>query len=168
MNEKSTTSTVLERRDSDDAPRITAAWAEQAELRVGDNILREASPRVRIGRPKKDPRELKKPVSLRLSGRLLEAARATGPGWQKRAVAAIEREFLGEEAIIDQAPHKGPRASMADLGRSIVEAVKAVRSSDNKETIYRKKDGSRETVLRSPTGQLLNHRSSRNRPKKRA
>lgn len=93
MNAKSSSPTTLDPRD--DAPRLTREWADQAELRVGDRIVREARPPVRIGRPPKPASEVKKPVSLRLSQRLLDVARATGPGWQSRAVAAIEREFLG-------------------------------------------------------------------------
>lgn len=93
MNVKSSSPTTLDPRD--DAPRLTRAWADKAELRSGNRILREAKPPVRIGRPPKPAAEVKKPVSLRLSQRLLDAARASGPGWQSRAVAAIEREFLG-------------------------------------------------------------------------
>jgi uncharacterized protein (DUF4415 family) len=95
MNAKSTLPTTLDPKD--DAPRLTREWAENAELRVGDRILREATPPNRIGRPRKPETEVRKPVSLRLSQKVLDAARATGPGWQTRAAAAIEREFLGRQ-----------------------------------------------------------------------
>lgn len=96
MNVKSSVPTHLDERD--DAPRLTRTWADKAELRVGDDIHREASPPNRIGRPPKPEAELRKPVSLRLPKRLLDAARASGPGWQTRAAAAIEREFLGGDS----------------------------------------------------------------------
>lgn len=101
MNEKSSSSTLRddEHDARNDAPRITRAWASKAELRDGDRIIREASPPVRIGRPRKAAEEVKKPVSLRLAPRVLQAARASGKGWQSRAAAAIEREFLGDATI---------------------------------------------------------------------
>lgn len=95
MNVKSTLPSTLDPRD--DAPRLTADWAAKAERRVGDTILREASPKVRIGRPRKDAADVKKPVSIRLPQRVLDAARKSGAGWQTRAAAAIEREFLGKK-----------------------------------------------------------------------
>lgn len=49
----------------------------------------------RIGRPRKAADEVRKPVSIRISEKVLRIARASGRGWQTRAAAAIEREFLG-------------------------------------------------------------------------
>jgi uncharacterized protein (DUF4415 family) len=37
---------------------------------------------------------VKQPVSLRLSPDVLQALRATGPGWQARADDALRRRFL--------------------------------------------------------------------------
>ena len=122
MNAKSTSPVtpdpeLLDPRD--DAPRITKEWADKAELRNGDRILREAEPPVRIGRPRKDPADVKKPVSFRLSQRVLDAARAAGPGWQSRAAAAIEREFVGTASrALQPAPRKPGSTSRRPSGRS--------------------------------------------------
>ena len=80
---------------ADDAPPLDRKRASKAEIAESGKIIREAVPPIRLGRPPKSPDEVKKPVSLRLSKRVLDAARATGPGWQTRAAAAVEREFLG-------------------------------------------------------------------------
>ena len=48
----------------------------------------------RPGRPAKPAAERKRHVSLRLPPDLIDAARATGPGWQSRAEEALRREFL--------------------------------------------------------------------------
>jgi uncharacterized protein (DUF4415 family) len=50
------------------------------------------------GRPAKAPDERKRQVTLRLSPDVLNAARATGPGWQTRADAALRREFVIERS----------------------------------------------------------------------
>lgn len=103
--------------ERDDAPRLTRACAEKAELRVGDRIIREADPPVRIGRPRKPVEDLRKPVSIRLSSRVLEAARASGKGWQSRAAAAIEREFLGGDSSVIRQEVGGQ--SMFALGQTM-------------------------------------------------
>ena len=47
----------------------------------------------RPGRPIKPVAERKRHVSLRLPPDIIDAARATGPGWQSRAEEALRREF---------------------------------------------------------------------------
>ena len=42
--------------------------------------------------PQKEP--VKTPISIRLSADVLEAMRATGPGWQVRADEALRQHFL--------------------------------------------------------------------------
>jgi uncharacterized protein (DUF4415 family) len=60
---------------SDDAPELTDAWFEGADLLDGEKIVRR-------GRPRSDaPKKL---VSLRLDPDVVERFRATGPGWQSR------------------------------------------------------------------------------------
>lgn len=59
----------------DDAPELTDAWFDSADLMIGSHIIRR-------GRP---PGSTKRAVSLRLDEAVLSALRATGPGWQTRA-----------------------------------------------------------------------------------
>ncbi len=60
---------------SDDAPKLTDAWFDGADLMEGERLIRR-------GRPKSDaPKKL---VSLRLDQDVIERFRATGPGWQSR------------------------------------------------------------------------------------
>ena len=120
MSEKSTSFMLPE---ADDAPRITRDWARKAELRQGDRIIREADPPVRIGRPRKTPDEVKTPVSIRLAPRVLQAARASGKGWQSRAAAAIEREFLSK-TLAAKPKLKGMR-SARELGGAMSATAKA-------------------------------------------
>jgi uncharacterized protein (DUF4415 family) len=67
---KSVTSNI-----SDEAPELTDAWFEGADLMDGDKLVRR-------GRPKAVyPKKL---VSLRLDQDVIERFRATGAGWQSR------------------------------------------------------------------------------------
>lgn len=67
---------------SDDAPELTGAWFESADLHNGQKLVRR-------GRPKgSGTKEL---VSLRLDKQALAAFRATGPGWQVRINATVAR-----------------------------------------------------------------------------
>lgn len=112
MNAKSTSLTVP--LDRDDGPRITADWAAKAELRDGDTIIREASPRVRIGRPPKLESERKRQVTLRLDPALLESMRATGKGWQGRVEDVLRSEYLGKKSRTETA---------SSLGRKLADAI---------------------------------------------
>ena len=90
MNGKSTTSTGPE---ADDAPRLTRAIAERAQLAVGDRVIRPADPPLgrRRGRPPKPTGEKKEAVSLRLSPDVLAYFRAGGEGWQTRVDEVLRR-----------------------------------------------------------------------------
>jgi len=71
-NKHATTSTWI---DPDEAPELTDAFFERADLYQGDK-------RVRRGRPK--AAHTKEPVKLRLDADVLAALRDTGDGWQTR------------------------------------------------------------------------------------
>ena len=67
---------------SDDAPEITDEWIEGADLYKGEVMIRR-------GRPKlENPKQL---LSLRLPPHVIERWKATGPGWQSRMAAALEK-----------------------------------------------------------------------------
>jgi uncharacterized protein (DUF4415 family) len=61
--------------DPDDAPPLTDAFFDRAEIRRGNKIVR------RSRQPLPNPKQA---VKLRLDADLLAAYRATGDGWQTR------------------------------------------------------------------------------------
>ena len=67
--------------DPDDAPEWTQDMFDRAEIRIGDKVIRR-------GRP---PGSTKRLVSLRLDKAVLDAFRATGPGWQSRINQALRK-----------------------------------------------------------------------------
>ncbi|MEK7343023.1 MAG: BrnA antitoxin family protein [Pseudomonadota bacterium] len=79
--------------DPDDAPELDASFFRHAEIRMDDQVVRPASGTLtRPGRPPSpDP---KQQVTLRLDRAVLDAFRATGPGWQSRINAEL-RKVLG-------------------------------------------------------------------------
>ena len=61
--------------DPDDAPELTKAFFDRAEIRHGDKIIRRGRP------PLPSPKQA---VKLRLDADVLAAYRKTGDGWQSR------------------------------------------------------------------------------------
>jgi uncharacterized protein (DUF4415 family) len=61
--------------DPDDAPPLTDAFFERAEIRHGERIVRRGRP------PLPNPKQA---VKLRLDADVLAAYRETGAGWQTR------------------------------------------------------------------------------------
>ncbi|HEX7325882.1 MAG TPA: BrnA antitoxin family protein [Rhodanobacteraceae bacterium] len=70
--------------DPDDAPELTDAFFDRADEYRGPKLVRRGRP------PKADA---KVPVKLRLDPDLLEALKATGPGWQTRANRILRERF---------------------------------------------------------------------------
>jgi len=69
-------------KDPDDAPELTDAFFEQATLYDGAKV---------IGRGRPKAASPKTQVTLRLDADVLTGLRATGPGWQTRANAALKQ-----------------------------------------------------------------------------
>jgi uncharacterized protein (DUF4415 family) len=67
--------------DPDDAPEWTDEMFDRADLMIGDTLIRR-------GRPKGSA---KQQISLRIDTAVLEAFRATGPGWQGRINDALRK-----------------------------------------------------------------------------
>lgn len=65
--------------DPDDAPELTDAFFEQADEYVADKLVRR-------GRPSGSN---KISTTVRFDADILDAFRATGPGWQTRMNAAL-------------------------------------------------------------------------------
>ena len=61
--------------DPDDAPELTDAFFERADLFEGDKLVQRGRPKAAI---------TKESVKLRLDADILAALRATGAGWQTR------------------------------------------------------------------------------------
>lgn len=76
-------------------------WTEAdfARARPASEVLGKGSAPALVrgrGRPPKPAAERKRQVTLRMAPDVIEAARASGPGWQVRAEKALRREFLRE------------------------------------------------------------------------
>ena len=72
---------------ADDAPELTDDFFATATLREGGKVVRR-------GRPKlAEPKRL---VSIRFPADTLARLRATGPGWQKVVVDAVETALEAE------------------------------------------------------------------------
>ena len=86
--------------DPDDAPELTAAFFDRAEVFHGDTFIR----RVR-GRPKSAA--VKEQISVRLDPDVIAKLREAGPGWQSR-LNGLLRGALG-------LPEAGKRAAPAGM-----------------------------------------------------
>lgn len=69
-------------KDPDEAPELTDAWFESADLSEGGKVIRR-------GRPKSQ--NPKKAISLRVDADVLDRYKALGPGWQVRMNAALRK-----------------------------------------------------------------------------
>ena len=78
---------VAEWVDPDDAPPITDAFFDQAEVFHGNTFIRRGR-----GRPKSDA--TKEQISVRLDPDVLAKLREAGPGWQSQ-INAMLRHALG-------------------------------------------------------------------------
>ncbi len=74
--------------DPDDAPELTDTWFDNANLMLGETVIK------RGGRPRGSHKEQ---VTLRLDTTVLKHFRDKGPGWQTRINDAL-RELIGKSA----------------------------------------------------------------------
>jgi uncharacterized protein (DUF4415 family) len=83
--------------DPDDAPELTDELLDKATLKVGEReVPREefaaaVKAATRMGRPRLE--RPKRPVTVRYDADVIDAFKATGPGWQTRMNDAL-REWL--------------------------------------------------------------------------
>lgn len=70
--------------DPDDAPELTDAWFEAADLCYGGAVIRKGKGR---GRPPMENPKVSQ--TLRLDADILEAFKKTGAGWQTRMNEAL-------------------------------------------------------------------------------
>jgi uncharacterized protein (DUF4415 family) len=75
---------VAEWVDPDDAPPVTDAFFDQAEVFHGNTFIRRGR-----GRPKSDT--TKEQISVRLDPDVLAKLREAGPGWQSQINAMLRR-----------------------------------------------------------------------------
>ncbi len=66
--------------DADDAPELTDAFFDAAEISVAGRVVQRGRPALKF------PKQL---ISLRLDQDLLQRLRALGPGWQTRVNDAL-------------------------------------------------------------------------------
>jgi len=101
--------------DPDDAPPLTAAMLENAEVYQGDTFVRRGPGRPVTGNAK----EL---VSLRLDRDVLAKLREGGPGWQTR-VNEVLREALADAVVVGMNKRVVFARPDRTLGRTIVEVA---------------------------------------------
>jgi uncharacterized protein (DUF4415 family) len=68
--------------DPDDAPALTHAMRERAEVFEGDRFIHRGRGRPKSASPKEQ-------VNIRLDVKVLQRLRESGPGWQSRAAAIL-------------------------------------------------------------------------------
>ena len=91
MNVKRSGSGRTLKHKSDEAPELTAKWAAGADLYRGNKLIRR-------GRPKlESPRKL---LSLRLPPDVIASWKASGPGWQTRMAALLERSIRASRRAV--------------------------------------------------------------------
>ena len=79
---KNETSTDANWSDPDDAPKLTQAWADEADAFTDTKLVRRGRPRMA---------QTKQHVSLRLDPDIIEKFKADGPGWQARINDALRK-----------------------------------------------------------------------------
>jgi uncharacterized protein (DUF4415 family) len=83
--------------DPDDAPELTDELLDKATYKVGECVVRPEEyatafkAATKTGRPKLE--RPKRPVTVRYDADVIDAFKATGPGWQTRMNDAL-REWL--------------------------------------------------------------------------
>ena len=92
--------------DPDDAPPLTDAFFDRAEIRHGDRIIRRGRP------PLPNPKQA---VKLRLDAAILEAFKGRGPGWQTRINDALLSTLTAEEINVHSAGRAAPKANKAPV-----------------------------------------------------
>lgn len=87
-------STPINLADPDDAPELDAHFFDNAEVRIGDRVVREATDTMARKRGRGRPplgTSAKQQVTLKLSPEVLEHFRGTGVGWQARIDEVLSR-----------------------------------------------------------------------------
>ena len=79
---------VITPEEYDEAPELTPAQVAEADVYIGDRLIRRGRP------PKENPKEA---IKLRLSPDVLDHFRSGGPGWQTRINDALERVVKREK-----------------------------------------------------------------------
>ena len=73
-------------RDPDDAPSLTRGWFQEADVMIGDKVVRR-------GRPAGTAN--KQAISIRLDRDVLAHFRRSGRGWQARINETLRRSMAG-------------------------------------------------------------------------
>ena len=77
---------VIQPEEYDEIPELTDEMMARAVPGPGLDIARRSRGRPKVENPKQQ-------VTMRLDGDLIEAMRASGPGWQSRANDALRERF---------------------------------------------------------------------------
>ncbi|SDD10636.1 Uncharacterized conserved protein, DUF4415 family [Sphingomonas sp. YR710] len=110
--------------DRDDAPELDDHFFDNAEVRIGDTVHRQATSTMkRRGRPPKGG-GAKVQQSLRLPLEVIEAFKATGAGWHTQMEQALRQAAINL-GTVDDAPMKLAQSlrERADATQGIVRAM---------------------------------------------
>lgn len=98
--------------DPDDAPEITEAMLDRAEIKVGGKVVQRGRPPFGSA-PKVS-------VTLRLDPDIIETYRATGPGWQRRINDSLRRglpKMVSRPSTLITPPVRAASRDRAPRGR---------------------------------------------------
>lgn len=88
--------------DPDDAPEITDAFFDRADIREGNKFIRRGRGRPPIDTPKQQ-------ITLRLDADIIAALRKSGPGWSGRVNRILARSVKTGEFTKPTPRKKGAR-----------------------------------------------------------
>lgn len=77
---------VIQPEEYEELPEITDEMLDRADFYIGDKLIRRGRGRPKLDNPKQQ-------VTLRLDADVIEAMRASGPGWQTRANDVLRERF---------------------------------------------------------------------------
>jgi uncharacterized protein (DUF4415 family) len=104
---------VISPKEYEEAPEWTNEEIAAADLREGGKLIRRGR-----GRPPLPPGERKTEVKFRLDSDLAGALRASGPGWQTRANAALREAMFGHQRATGRTEHPRSRMAAARKGKT--------------------------------------------------
>lgn len=103
-------SSPVSSEDPDDAPELTNAWFDRADMHFGGRLVRR-------GRPPSVGGRAKTQITLRIDADVIEAFKATGAGWQSEINAALRAAVIGQRSGLAAKPPDGSSSAGGKVSR---------------------------------------------------